>query len=54
MNEDEYDLEGIEISPDIKDVIAAWLADVNGQCEHKSRHKSEKSPLNSQIQTSLL
>ena len=30
MNEDEYDLEGIEISPDIKDVIAAWLTDVNG------------------------
>lgn len=28
MLEEDEDYEGIEISPDIKDVIAAWIADV--------------------------
>jgi hypothetical protein len=47
INEDQ-DLEGIEITPDIKSVIEAWIADVEGTGERKSEYKTDRSLINSQ------
>ena len=42
LNEDQ-DNEGIEISPDIKTVIQAWLADVDGTGDRMTDYKKDRS-----------
>ena len=46
MNEDE-DYVGIEITPDIKSVIDAWKADVEGRGERTSEYKNNVSIMSS-------
>ena len=53
MLNEEQDYEGIEITPDIKSVIDAWIADVEGKGERKSEYKTaDKSMVNSQANVS--
>lgn len=52
LNEDQ-EFEGIEITPDIKSVIDAWIADVEGTGVRRSEYKTaDKSLINSQANIS--